>query len=189
MIRPPHFEVCNAVGAALCSVGGTIESIVDLLPSSVDGGTQRKLELDRLTLAVQQQCERNGAHPNTIRLVDIEQVPLTYYPGGYKHRVLLTAVGELDFSKLDTHYQQSGEQHLLTETSHDPPQTSKLPRYTVMSNKQPVFDENGTWIIDPIDIEYIAYGVGILGKFLWSHIRCCIHLKYYTDCKNRHFQS
>jgi len=156
------------VGAALCSVSGTIESIVDLVPSSIDGGTQRKLELDRLTLAVQQQCEQNGADPSTIRLVDIEKVPLTYYPGGYKHRVLLTAVGEIDLSKLKKRHLQSGESHLLTEVPQDPSQTSKLPRYTVMANKRPVFDENGAWIIDPIDIEYIAYGVGILGKVSYN---------------------
>jgi hypothetical protein len=166
IIRPPHFAVCNAVGAALCSVSGTIESIVDLLPTSVDGGVQRKLELDRLTLTVQQQCEKNGAHPSTIHLVDIEQVPLTYYPGGYKHRVLLTAIGELDLSKLKECHQQSGGQHLLMEESQDSPQSSKVPKYTVMSNKRPVFDENSAWIIDPVDIEYIAYGVGILGKFV-----------------------
>ncbi|CAF3731587.1 unnamed protein product [Rotaria sordida] len=42
IIRPAHYAVCNAVGAALCSISATIDSIVDLLPSSIDGGDQRK---------------------------------------------------------------------------------------------------------------------------------------------------
>ncbi|CAF1044818.1 unnamed protein product [Rotaria sp. Silwood1] len=105
MIRPPHYAVCNAVGAALCRVSASIESIVDLVPSSIDDGVQRKREIDRLTLMVQQQCERNGAQSNTIQ----------------------------------------------------------PPKYMSMVNKQPMFDDNGNWIIDTIDIEYIAYGAGILG--------------------------
>ncbi|CAF1359231.1 unnamed protein product [Rotaria sordida] len=44
IIRPAHYAVCNAVGAALCSISATIDSIVDLLPSSIDGGDQRKSE-------------------------------------------------------------------------------------------------------------------------------------------------
>ncbi|CAF4294392.1 unnamed protein product [Rotaria sp. Silwood2] len=163
MIRPPHFAVCNAVGAALCQVSATIESIVDLVPSSIDDGMQRKREIDRLTLQVQQQCERNGAHPNTVHLVDIEQVPLAYYPGGYKHRVLLTAIGQLNLSKMKGYHQQSTGQQLLPKVPVRKPQLSKPPTYMNMVNKQPMFDENGLWVIDPIDIEYIAYGVGILG--------------------------
>lgn len=145
-------------------MSGTLESIVDLLPSSADGGAQRKLEIDRLMQAVHQQCELNGAQPSTIRLVDIEQVPLSYYPGGYKHRVLLTAIGELDLPRLKRNSPLASESYQLTELSDDTPQATKPPKHTVLSGKRPVFDESGAWIIDAVDIEYIAYGVGILGK-------------------------
>lgn len=169
IIRPPHFAVCNAVGAALCAVSGTIESIVDLLPSTVDGGEQRKQELNLLTNAVQQQCERNGADPATIRLVDIEQVPLAYYPGGYKHRVLLIAVGQLDLSKLRRSEQRSDDGPLsLTEISTKSSPDAKPPIYLDMSNKRPFFDDKGVWILDAIDIEYIAYGAAILGEWSFS---------------------
>ena len=140
-----------------------LESIVDLPPSSVDGGVQRQLELARLTQAVHEQCQRNGAQPSTIRLVDIEQVPLSYYPGGYRHRVLLTAVGALDLSKLKRSDSYTKEPYQLTETFPDEPKAIKPPTHTVLANKRPVFDEKGVWIVDAIDIEYIAYGVGILG--------------------------
>ena len=165
IIRPPHFAVCNAVGAALCAVSGTVESIVDLLPSTVDGGEQRKQELNRLTIAVQQQCERNGADPATIRLVDIEQVPLAYYPGGNKHRVLLIAVGELDLSKLRRSEQRTDEPFSLTEISTKSSPDARPPIYLDMSNKRPFFDDKGVWILDAIDIEHIAYGAAILGEW------------------------
>ena len=164
MVRPEHFAVCNAVGAALCSVSATIDVVIDLLPSSVDGGEQRKRELDKLTHKAYEQCNENGARLGTIRLVDLEQVPLAYHPGGYKHRVQLTAIGQLDLDKFKQNEQKKPskmlDSHLVTETYTD----IKPPTHTDLTNKQPIFDENGAWCIDAIDIEYIAYGTGILGK-------------------------
>lgn len=181
IIRPSHYAVCNAVGAALCSVSSTIESIIDLIPSSVDGGEQRQRELNQLMIVARQQCEQNGANPNTIELVDIEQVPLTYYPGGYRHRVLLTAIGQLDMTKIkcEKSSSQDEETRMPLNIVREPPQDAKAPVFIDMTNKIPLFDEQGVWRIDPIDIEYIAYGAGILGKslvtsknHLFLHIFC-----------------
>jgi hypothetical protein len=61
------------VGAALCSVSASIDLIVDLFPSSVDGGEQRKREIDRLILEASEKCEQNGARSSTIHLVDLER--------------------------------------------------------------------------------------------------------------------
>lgn len=44
-----------------------------------------------------------------------------------------------------------------------------------LTNKKPKFDTEGRWIIDEIDIEYIAFGAAILGSggggdaFLWKN--------------------
>lgn len=168
MIRPAHYAVCNAVGAALCSVSGTVESIVDLIPSTVDGGEQRQRELNRLMVAVRQQCEQNGAHPSSIRVAEIEQIPLTYYPGGYRHRVLLTAIGQLDMTKLKGEKSTSSEKKVVPlDIVEEPAHIAKAPIFINMANKRAIFDERGVWRIDPIDIEYIAYGAGILGKSLF----------------------
>ncbi|CAF4961033.1 unnamed protein product, partial [Rotaria socialis] len=40
----------------------------------------------------------------------------------------------------------------------------KPPIHIDLTKKRPTFDENGVWCIDAIDIEYIAYGTGILGS-------------------------
>jgi len=164
MIRPAHFAVCNAVGAALCSVSATIDSIVDLVPSSIDGGEQRKRELDRLILAARQQCEQNGARPETIRLVDLEQVPLAYHMSGHKHRVQLTAIGQLDLTEVKRTEQETRVQQSFPEVENEAAADIKPPVYVDLTKKRPVFDDKGVWCIDPIDIEYIAYGTGILGK-------------------------
>jgi hypothetical protein len=164
MVRPDHFAVCNAVGAALSSVSATIDSIVDLFPTSVDGGKQRKCELDRLIHEAREQCKQNGARPDTIQLTDLEQVPLAYHPGGYKHRVQLTAIGQLDLHKFKRNKQEKQDQMSIEEITKEPPVDIQPPIPVDLTKKKPVFDNNGVWCIDAIDIEYIAYGTGILGK-------------------------
>ncbi|CAF4744621.1 unnamed protein product [Rotaria sp. Silwood2] len=80
MVRTDHYAVCNAVGAALCSVSASIDAIIHLPPSSIDYGKQRKDVLDQLILKVHEKCEQNGACSNTIHLTDLEQIPLAYHP-------------------------------------------------------------------------------------------------------------
>ena len=163
MVRPNHFAVCNAVGAALCSISASIDVMIDLLPSSVDGGQQREKELKRLTLKVQEQCEQNGARANSIELVELEQIPLAYQPGGHKHRVQLTAIGQLDLNKFQRNQSVTYEKKSRLHIEKEAPADIKPPIHVEMTKNQPIFDENGVWCVDAIDIEYIAYGTGILG--------------------------
>lgn len=165
IIRPQHFAVCNAVGAALCSVSATIDSMVDLLPSSVDGGKQRKRQLDELILKVHEQCVQNGARSDSILLADLENVPLAYQPGGHKHRVQLTAIGQLDLGKFKRNEEGKQRRKSMSEIRKEAPANIKPPIHVDFTKKQPTFDENGVWCIDAIDIEYIAYGTGILGSY------------------------
>ncbi len=160
--------MCNAIGAALCAVSATVDCIVDLLPSSIDGGKQRKCELDRLILAARQQCEQNGACSDTVQIVDIEQVPLAYYPSGHKHRVKLTAIGRLDMTKFKQTEQEERVERPFLEVKKEAPLDIRPPIHVDLTKKRPVFDENGVWCVDSIDIEYIAYGTDILGNLFAS---------------------
>ncbi|CAM4750368.1 unnamed protein product [Rotaria magnacalcarata] len=164
MVRTDHFAVCNAVGAALCSISASMDLIVDLLPSSVDGGQQRKQVIDQLIVDVRQKCKENGARSNTIHLTDLEQIPLAYHPGGYKHRVQLTAIGRLDLDKFNRNARETRREKFNPKIKKEPPSAIKPPIYIELTKKRPTFDENGVWCIDAIDIEYIAYGTGILGS-------------------------
>ncbi|CAF1326807.1 unnamed protein product [Rotaria sp. Silwood1] len=163
MIRTEHYAVCNAIGAALCSVSASIDEIIDLPSSSIDDGKQRKYVLDQLILKVHNKCEQNGARSNTIHLIDLEQIPLAYHPGEHIHRVQLTAIGQLDLNKFERNEQVKRIQKFNTLIKKEPPITIKPPIHIDLTKKQPIFDENGIWCIDTIDIEYIAYGTAILG--------------------------
>jgi N-methylhydantoinase A/oxoprolinase/acetone carboxylase beta subunit len=88
IVRPQHAEVANAVGAAIAQVGAQIERIVDY-----DRCT-RELTLARLRDEVAAQVEDAGAARETIEIVDVDEVMLSYLPGR-SAQVRIKAVGNL----------------------------------------------------------------------------------------------
>lgn len=72
VVRPPHGEVANALGAAIAPVGGSAERICagrpDLLRAAVE-----ELAAEAVDRAVQA-----GASPDGVRVTGIEEVPLAY---------------------------------------------------------------------------------------------------------------
>lgn len=91
MVRPDHFAVANAIGAAIAQVGGEVDRIYSL----DDTGRVEALEnarseaMDRAIVA--------GADPATVEVVDIEEVPLAYLPSNAV-RIRMKAVGDLELS-------------------------------------------------------------------------------------------
>jgi N-methylhydantoinase A/oxoprolinase/acetone carboxylase beta subunit len=88
IIKPEHFAVANAIGAAIAQVGGETDRIFSLAEMSRDEAlAQAKKEAtDRAVLA--------GANAKTIEIVDVEEVPLAYLPGNAT-RIMVKAVGDL----------------------------------------------------------------------------------------------
>lgn len=88
IVRPPHFAVANAIGAAIGQVGGELERIFSLAEMSRDEALHmaRQEAVGRATAA--------GAAPATVEIVEIEEVPLAYLPGNAT-RIRVKAVGEL----------------------------------------------------------------------------------------------
>ncbi len=88
VIRPPHADVANAVGAAIAQIGAQIEQIVDyaVLP--------RETALARLKEDATARVVAAGGAPDTIEIVDMEEVFLSYLPGR-SAQVRLKAVGDL----------------------------------------------------------------------------------------------
>ncbi|MDS1116732.1 hypothetical protein RD149_23600 [Gordonia westfalica] len=72
VIRPPHGGVANAVGAAVAPVAGSAERIYNGRPGSVGP------EIDALTSDARNRAILAGASPDALRVVDVEEIPLTY---------------------------------------------------------------------------------------------------------------
>jgi len=89
IIKPAHFGVANAVGAAIAQVSGEVDRVYAL----AELGREKSLE-DAKTRAVDAAVAA-GAARETIEIVDVEDVPLAYLPGNAT-RIRVKAVGELN---------------------------------------------------------------------------------------------
>ncbi|MGW5649111.1 hydantoinase/oxoprolinase N-terminal domain-containing protein [Saccharopolyspora sp. NPDC003752] len=91
--RPAHFDVANAVGAAIAQVGGEVDRVFQ-----IPDGTREKI-LDQAREEAVARAEEAGARAGTVRVVDVEEVPLAYLPGGAT-RIRVKAVGDLDLARI-----------------------------------------------------------------------------------------
>ena len=88
IVKPNHYSVANAIGAAIAQVGGETDRVFSLAEMSRDEAlAEAKTEAtDRAVSA--------GAQAETIEIVDVEEVPLAYLPGNAT-RIMVKAVGDL----------------------------------------------------------------------------------------------
>ncbi len=88
VVKPQHYAVANAVGAAIAQVSGEIDRVYALAEMG------RTEALDDAKRRATEAAESAGARPETIDIVDVEDVPLAYLPGNAT-RIRVKAVGEL----------------------------------------------------------------------------------------------
>ncbi|WP_238407494.1 hydantoinase/oxoprolinase family protein [Pimelobacter simplex] len=88
VMRPEHHAVANAIGAAIAEVGGEVDRVFSVSPG------QREAVLDEARQEAVDRATAAGARPGSVRVVDIEEVPLAYLPGNAT-RIRVKAVGEL----------------------------------------------------------------------------------------------
>lgn len=88
VFRPDHAQVANAIGAALAQIGAQVDKVVAL------EGTTREDALASISAEAKAKCVEAGAVETTVRVVDIDEVPLAYLPSNAV-RISLRAVGDL----------------------------------------------------------------------------------------------
>lgn len=88
MIRPDHAAVANAIGAAIAQIGSQIDRVISLDEIGRDAAlaSARSDAIER--------CVAAGAEPDSVEVVDVEEVPLSYLPSNAV-RLKVKAVGEL----------------------------------------------------------------------------------------------
>lgn len=109
--RPGHFDVANAVGAAIAQVGGEVDRVFQ-----VPEGRRDAVLAEAREEAVGR-AESAGARPGTVRIVDVEEVPLAYLPGGAT-RIRVKAVGDLDLNGIGTTHAPAGARDTHGAASH-----------------------------------------------------------------------
>lgn len=88
LVKPDHFAVANAVGAAIAQVSGEVDRVYALAEMT------REAALDDAKAQATAAAVAAGAREDSIEIVDVEDVPLAYLPGNAT-RVRVKAVGEL----------------------------------------------------------------------------------------------
>jgi len=88
MVKPEHYPVANAIGAAIAQVGGETDRVFALAEMGRDEALRqaRQEATDKAVAA--------GAKEETITIVDVEEVPLAYLPSNAV-RIRVKAVGDL----------------------------------------------------------------------------------------------
>jgi N-methylhydantoinase A/oxoprolinase/acetone carboxylase beta subunit len=89
VIRPEHFSVANAVGAAIGQISGEVDRIFSL------DGKSREEALSEAKDEATKKAIAAGAKPDSIELLDQEDVPLAYLPGNAT-RIRLKVVGDMN---------------------------------------------------------------------------------------------
>ncbi len=87
VIRPPHFEIANAVGAAIAQVSGEFDAVQALDRS------REELLADAVRIATDEAVAQ-GADPESVRVVELEEIPVAYVDGAMT-RIRAKVVGEL----------------------------------------------------------------------------------------------
>ncbi|HEY1366321.1 MAG TPA: hydantoinase/oxoprolinase family protein [Gaiellaceae bacterium] len=93
VVRPDHFAVANAIGAAIAEIGGEVDKVMAL------EGTTRAAAIEEATAEAVEKAVAAGAEHTTVRVVDVEDVPIAYLPGNAT-RIRVKAVGELDLERM-----------------------------------------------------------------------------------------
>lgn len=88
VIKPEIGGVANAIGSAISKVSGNYEKLVDYLV------TPREQALEEAKAEAVELAVLAGAVRETVEIIDMEDVPLQYYPGN-TNRVKIKAAGDL----------------------------------------------------------------------------------------------
>ena len=95
LVRPDHFAVANAIGAAIAQVGGEVERVFSLDQLTRDAA------LDQAKSEAVDKAVAAGATAPSVRIVDVEDVPLPYIPGNAT-RIKVKAVGDLEIGRFES---------------------------------------------------------------------------------------
>jgi N-methylhydantoinase A/oxoprolinase/acetone carboxylase beta subunit len=88
VLKPDHFAVANAIGAAIAQVGGETDKVFSL------ADVPRASALEAAQREAVEKAVAAGADESTVQIVDVEEVPLAYLPSNAV-RIRVKAVGEL----------------------------------------------------------------------------------------------
>ncbi|KAM0420343.1 hypothetical protein ACHAPT_011885 [Fusarium lateritium] len=164
IIRPPHFDCANAVGAAIAKVSGQIDTIEIL-----EGRDEQEIIETTKQKAINAAVDA-GADHDTVRIVSLENLPLEY-SAVKATRLIIKAAGML---RVDALLQATVEEPngvLETMTNGDKPDQAEkksdddatsASASIKISDYKPEVTSDGTWLVSEVDCEFLATGCSVV---------------------------
>lgn len=92
LVRPDHFAVANAIGAAIAQVGGEVDRMFSI------GKLTRAQALEQAKDEAVGKAVAAGAKEDSVRIVELEELAIAYIPGDAV-RIRVKAIGDLDIGR------------------------------------------------------------------------------------------
>ena len=89
VIKPPHNDLANAVGAAIAQVSGQVSKVV-----LIDDKINRESAIKEVTDEATTLALKRNANPDSINVLAVSDMPLSYLPGN-NLLINVTVVGDL----------------------------------------------------------------------------------------------
>ena len=163
VLRPPFYQVANAIGAAMGKLSAAVHTIEVL--DSID---QKETVIERIKAQASAELVTKGGLESSVEVIDLTYDPIPYVDRTYSFEV--KAVADIDYERIQEamkFFEEKGEK----EMDNDPQETSveKDPlqsvSYSNLLNYETYCPEvtNREWIISETDLDFIRIGTYILG--------------------------
>jgi DUF917 family protein len=165
--RFPHFDVANAVGAAIAQISGIVDSFEDTSTRTI---VQVRADVEARAIA---RAIASGADPHRVAIVESEVIPIAYTSG--RCRFYVKAAG--DWSGVASPSWSEVDDPLRVETSTG--ETASRPQIVpsaaasavvapVMLTASDILEyepriKRREWLLSEVDLEWIADGCYVLG--------------------------
>lgn len=167
VLRPPYYQVANAIGAAMGKLSALIQRIENLGHLS-----EKDAVIEKLTKQVTDDIVAKGALMESVKVVDLMYDPVPYVDGAYSFEIKV--VGDVDYDRVRAAFHSvSGDSEEesadvegstsfykqlkdLKEIADDAPNVDH-------ETYVPEINSEREWIISETDLDYIRIGTYILG--------------------------
>ncbi|KAK7424518.1 hypothetical protein QQX98_000483 [Neonectria punicea] len=166
IIRPPHFDCANAVGAAIAKVSGQIDTI-EVLEGKNERATVEAAKQRAIDAAISA-----GADKDTVEIVSVENLPLEY-SAVKATRLIIKAAGMLRpdalFNSVVAAEENIFEGATTNGNQHEEVVGKKPQDFATSASAsiniakyRPKVTADGTWLVSEIDCEFLATGCSVV---------------------------
>lgn len=169
--RPPHYQVANAIGAAMGKLSALLHKIEFL-----DSFQDKEGIIECMTKEVTAELVAKGALESSVQVVDLAYDPIPYVDRTFSFEIKV--VGDIDYEKLALAIEKLELRSERAAKEKDESKAEAVYKNSSFENDdvdhgdgkifdhevyKPLVNNNREWIISETDLDYIRIGTYILG--------------------------